>query len=217
MFYKIRDQMKREGKYIVKSLIEQDSQRTCILQKYGDDKKDRVVTYSTTNMAYSCPCNLFSSKGVSCRHMFAAMKAMHIKDFPASLICNRWRKSTIGDKDVESQQQQLPKDSKPIDSDKLRFGHVTSKCSEIAFLASHNEEMFRVAVQAIESLGTQLRGMMGISNEEKGNKSPEDLLGNSNKNVLNPDYSKTKGGWVGSRRGSVGRKRYSNCHRQGCC
>ena len=57
--------------------------------------------------------------------------------------------------------------------------------------------------------------MMGISNEEKGNKSPEDLLGNSNKNVLNPDYSKTKGGWVGSRRGSVGRKRYSNCHRQG--
>ena len=88
--------------------------------------------------------------------MFATMKGMHIKDFIVSLICNRWRKSTIGDKDVESQQQ-LPINSKPIDCDKLRFGHVTSKCSEIAFLASHNEEIFRVAIQAIESLRTQLR------------------------------------------------------------
>ena len=97
--------------------------------------------------------------------------------------------------------------------DKLRFEHVTSKCSEVAFLTAEREDMFRTAVEGIEQLGARLRGMLANwPSEQTGTKQH---YAPSCDGVKNPKYSRTKGGWLGSRRGGAEKKQCSNCHRHG--
>ena len=87
MFFKIRDEMKREGKYIVTSLVEDNGIITCSISKYGNVQKARIVNYTRTTNIYFCRCNLYGSKGIPCQHIFAVLKALHVTKFPTSLVC----------------------------------------------------------------------------------------------------------------------------------
>ncbi|KAL4305825.1 hypothetical protein AHAS_Ahas16G0117000 [Arachis hypogaea] len=63
----------------------------------GDLTKDRRVKVDRSKNMFSCSCKLFESRGISCSHIFGAIKFENLLKFPESLIYKRWTKNIKND------------------------------------------------------------------------------------------------------------------------
>ncbi|PON46921.1 FHY3/FAR1 family [Trema orientale] len=90
MFYKVRDQILKEGKYMITSTRRYGDKVTYNLTKYNAKIIRRTVVHDMTMDAYECECCYFLTLDVPCRHIFAIMKNEHVIHLPDSLIVSHW-------------------------------------------------------------------------------------------------------------------------------
>lgn len=188
MFFEVRDEIKKEGKYMVSSKVDEASFITCFLTKYCDELYHRRVKLDKLSEQFSCECNLFPTKGIACRHIFSAMKALHFKRILDSLILNRW---TMNAKGVGLKNKAFAPNCKyTCAEESARFGHVSNRASELSFYASKNDEVFKLVNQVLDDAIAVARSAWegyadDVSNKRR-NVTPDITM-------RNPVFTKTKG------------------------
>ncbi|GMN24115.1 hypothetical protein TIFTF001_040537 [Ficus carica] len=188
MFFKVRAETKREGKYMVTGHEEEDGIITCYLRKYAAEYYLRCVTYHKDSMQFKCECNMFASKGYPCRHIFSAMKSLEMTKLPENMILSRWTKHAkgmVGGNDTESKNQMHKR------NEASWFGDISHICSDIAWYASRDEMLYRNTKLKLESICHALRSSwLAEGGQSIKNASSGPLPGPS---VKNPIFSRTKG------------------------
>ena len=158
MFYIFREEMKREGKYIVTAMNRGKNVLMVKLIEYSTISTSREMAIDKVTETYACQCALFESKGIPFRHIFSTIKALHVTCLPESLICKRWMKMPKRlNETIKSNALNINGNS--LVEEKLHFGHVIHKCSEIAYIASLDEKVFDHIVEELEKLSGTLTGM----------------------------------------------------------
>ncbi|KAL5547093.1 hypothetical protein UlMin_006780 [Ulmus minor] len=93
MFLEVRNQITRSEKYNVIRHHKLKASDICTIEKYlSKDHPKRKVTFKRIEREMSCDCYWLETKGIPCRHVFAAMKHLHLLDIPRNIIKNRWLK-----------------------------------------------------------------------------------------------------------------------------
>ena len=163
-------------------------------------------------MEFKCGCNTLSSNGIPCRHIFAAMKTIHLTSFPNSVVLKRWTMLARSD-DIYLGEKVGPW-TNILNDEKARFGHITSKCSEIAFLASRDDKIFYKAIKEIDKLTSVLKPLFTPTTTMGCAPTIEDS--ESQIPIKNPLNSTTKGGWSGTKRSGNRKKKHCTiCHMAG--
>ncbi|XP_030970242.1 protein FAR1-RELATED SEQUENCE 5-like [Quercus lobata] len=101
MFSMVQEEIMNEQKFIVLDSIESEGYRTYTLTQYECPDSKWEVVYYPKDQHMKCSCLLFESYGYPCAHLFASMKAEHLKQIPPSCIMKRWlkiAKSDLSDK-----------------------------------------------------------------------------------------------------------------------
>ncbi|XP_062075923.1 protein FAR1-RELATED SEQUENCE 5-like [Humulus lupulus] len=206
MFYKVRQQMSREGYYRVSSLENDEDGTIMELQKYGNNRYRRFVYATAGRDFFVCECQHFLSFGIPCRHIFAAIKCLNVIEMPKSLILTQWtleaRLST-----TQPEPANYPNRESEV---KGRFSELSSILNEVAYLGSQSESSYREATLQIQRICVGLKESLHIGGDKGKSKLPL-----SEFKVANPDFTKTKGtGRMAESRASVGRK-CSVCKKSG--
>ena len=188
MFYKVRLERTREGKYLLKATEENENVVVCWLNKYGDESIVRRVSYDKCSQVFMCECSRFESCGIPCRHIFATMKSLQIMRMPESLVNRHWLKDAKRGLHTSRIGRGIIPTTEEIESG--RFGQITSVSAEIAYYASKNEELFRTAKTRMNELVSFLRDAFknDVRTKTKGLVPTTELP-----NVQNPKYSQSKG------------------------
>ena len=93
MFLEVRNQITRSEKYNVVRHHKLKDLDVCTIEKYLlKDYLKHKVTFKHNEKEMSCDCYWLETKGIPCRHVFAAMKHLHLSDIPRNIIKNRWLK-----------------------------------------------------------------------------------------------------------------------------
>ncbi|XP_050383678.1 protein FAR1-RELATED SEQUENCE 5-like [Argentina anserina] len=98
----IRTQMDFEKKFYVTSrLPDWDFENLMVyVTQYGKVSRRWTVQYIAPSVStgveesYTCSCQLFESDGIPCPHIFCVLKTEGVTEYPKSLICERWKKSS---------------------------------------------------------------------------------------------------------------------------
>ena len=90
IFYRVRKQILREGKYGVTSITLSSGMILLRLKKYGDNVTKQSVLYDGVEDTYTCECQCYPIKGIPCRYIFACMKHMGVTKILVSLIWKHW-------------------------------------------------------------------------------------------------------------------------------
>ena len=143
MYFRVKEQLSKEGKYIVKCDGQSRNEVTFTLTSYGAKHIKRRVIYNDKEDTYKCECYYFPSFGFLCRHIFATMKHMHFTRILVSLLVSQW---TMKAKECLAMNQEIAPRCKYICSEeKARFGHLTSLLADVAYLGSKEESLFKHA------------------------------------------------------------------------
>ncbi|XP_062100092.1 protein FAR1-RELATED SEQUENCE 11-like [Humulus lupulus] len=209
MFYKVRQQMSREGDYRVSSL-ENDEEGTIMeLQKYGDNRYRRFVYATAGRDFFVCECQHFISFGIPCRHIFAAIKRLNVIEMPKSLILTQWTLEA-GLSTTQPEPANYPDKESEVTR---RFGELSSILNEVAYLGSQSQAAYREATLQIQRICVGLKESLHIGGDIGKSKLP--LRRHSEFKVANPDFTKTKGtGRMAGSRAGVGWK-CSVCKKSG--
>jgi hypothetical protein len=62
------------------------------VERFGSQKKGRIVKYDSTNNHLSCSCCYTNFSGIVCRHIFKVAAQLNLEELPLHLFLIRWRK-----------------------------------------------------------------------------------------------------------------------------
>ncbi|XP_062089745.1 protein FAR1-RELATED SEQUENCE 5-like [Humulus lupulus] len=189
MFYKVRKQMSKEGNYMVKSTFVEDNAKILKLHKYATKRSRRSVYVTPSHDFFVCECQYFLSYGIPCRHIFAAMKHLHITKMPRALVLSRWTIHAKKNSEFERNNIQ-PHIDKRVE-EKGRFGGIMSKLNEVAYLGSTSHSAYDIATMEIEKLCVKLKDATDIGVDNTLQKLPQHRV--TQLKVLDPNFTKSKG------------------------
>lgn len=190
MFQYVRQEIKREERYMPRC-EEDDGVNEVVwkLTKYSSTSSHyRFVLLKKKENKFECTCNTFPSKGYPCRHIFAVMKLLQMKQIPPSMILRRW---TMQAKAFN--ENWLAKSDRCNDNEwheTSRFGHVIGRCTELACLASKNNYLLKLATEQIGQVASVLTS---ASKAFDGEDNKRRKMADSEEHVRNPGFTKTKG------------------------
>ncbi|PON55579.1 FHY3/FAR1 family [Parasponia andersonii] len=203
--------MKREGKYMVRSTIEEGDIVTTKFRKYGTTNVSRSVIFNTATEEFYCECEGFPTNGIPCRHILATMKSRNMNKIPNSLILRRW--TAQAKTEEESRESYNPKCKYTCTVESARFGHIHNQGAEIAYSAK-NEGMFRLGNTHMEKVVNIVRTVWQEYTDDAKKKTTE-AAKETEIDIRNPVFTKTK---RTSNCPAIGRKtvrRCSICNKEG--
>ncbi|CAB4437481.1 unnamed protein product [Rhizophagus irregularis] len=62
------------------------------VERFGSQKKGRIVKYDLKNNHFSCSCYYTNFSGIICRHIFKVATQLNLEEIPLDLFPIRWRK-----------------------------------------------------------------------------------------------------------------------------
>ncbi|XP_062112831.1 protein FAR1-RELATED SEQUENCE 5-like [Humulus lupulus] len=189
MFFRVRKQMLKEGNYTVATTDVEDDAMILKLEKYPHPGIRRSVYVTDDRQLFACECQYFLSFGKPCPHIFAAIKHLRITQMPKSLILTQWTIDATQLPDVENDSYARYEDRDA--EERARFGGITSKMTEFAYLGSRTHYAYEIANYEIDRICAQLRNNIQIG--EEGSKEKLPLHRQSDFNILDPYLSKNKG------------------------
>ncbi|KAL4593859.1 hypothetical protein ACB092_M009000 [Castanea dentata] len=181
MFSRVQEEIMNEQTFIVLDSTESEGYRTYTLTQY-----------ECPDSKWECSCLLFESYGYPCAHLFAIMKAEHLKQIPPSCIMKRWLKTAKSDLSDKHESQ-----ISPDVISMARFSALSFSCSfeelkvEIARLKCRMEELYNSNGNAN---GEGIHSRVGIK-----------------RNVRDPAIVKTKGDHGSTSNSSAKVRRCNNC------
>lgn len=209
MFYKVRDQILKEGKYIVTCTRRYGDKVTYNLTKYNAKTIRQTVVHDMTMDAYECECCYFPTLGIPCRHIFAVMKNEHVIHLPDSLIVSHWTMKAKENLTNNFVSAESCKNS--CSEERARYGLLSSHGADISFLGSQCTSLFNVADSLTSKLYTMLQNKWyNMRNNIKKPTGPS----RTNMPVQNPLFTRTKG-FSKFRGASKGLKRCTLCNKIG--
>ncbi|XP_062104158.1 protein FAR1-RELATED SEQUENCE 5-like [Humulus lupulus] len=202
MFFKVRRQMSKEGQYTVLTKTIMEGAIMMKLHKFRRGPS-RAVYATFDHDFFVCECQYFLTFGIPCRHMFAVMKHLDMGHMPKSLIVTQW---TI---EARSGESSIWNDScihiDKTNIQKARFGQISNRMNEVAFLASRTDYGHRIATLEIDRICATLKEALVIGGDSCTSNLPMHRA--SQFIVQDPEFSKSKGtGRIAGTRNSVGRK-----------
>ncbi|XP_057789547.1 protein FAR1-RELATED SEQUENCE 5-like [Salvia miltiorrhiza] len=186
-----------------------------------DDNVDGefTVVHDTITDSLTCKCNLFTRKGLLCRHMFYVLRWLKVEKIPDRYIANRWCKSFMLSTPQVMNCTTDSSSTKVVGKHDLF--HVFSRC--IGHVSGDQVLMKQLlgALSEVENKFGKLRNENATLNSKDaifqefyGSVRPEVPT------VLSPAFVKTKGSGVGGRRKSgkekamiLAQKPLRNCKR----
>ncbi|KAM6542853.1 hypothetical protein CsatB_007300 [Cannabis sativa] len=210
MYYKVREEMVKEARYLKESKIQTDNGTLLELLKYPECRIRRVVLVSSNNKFFVCECQHFLSFGIPCRHVFAAMKYMKVQDIRKSLLVTRWTKTPYGDEKVETKHyRECENASTEVQA---RFSRITTKMAEVAYIGAKTHEAYYEILQLLENMSISLQKYDKVENK-RGRE--EEKIKQNDITVEDPHISKTKG--IAKMRGSkaVNKRKCTICKKSG--
>ncbi|XP_062093508.1 protein FAR1-RELATED SEQUENCE 5-like [Humulus lupulus] len=189
MFYKVRHQMLKEGRYMVKTLLEEEDAIILKLHKYAAEQVKRHVYVTPERVLFVCECQYFLSYGIPCRHIFSSIKRLHITSMPRALILSRWMVETKQTHNFQVGNMDATLDKREVES--ARFGAISSQLGELAYLGSRNQSTYHIAKSEIDRLCGKLKAVVDMGDKEISHNLP--LHREFQFPVLDPYFTKSKG------------------------
>ncbi|PON42729.1 FHY3/FAR1 family [Parasponia andersonii] len=190
LFFRVRNEMKWEGKYTVRSIIEEGDIVTTKFRKYRTTNVSRSVMFNTVIEEFYCECEGIPTNGIPCRHIFATMKSRNMNKIPNLLILWRWTvQAKIGE---ESRESYNPKCKYTCIVESARFGHIHNQGAEIAYYSTKNEDLFRLGNTHMEKVVNIIRTAWQEYTDDAKNKTTE-AEKETEIDIRNPVFTKTKG------------------------
>ncbi|CAH9095465.1 unnamed protein product [Cuscuta epithymum] len=200
MFTEVRKEIELGCALNVVGRIENGDELTLHLSKYGHPESLVKVDFDRSNSKFSCACRLYEARGIPCSHIICVLKNENIQDFPSSLICGRWTKTSKTDLISAMSSDEVDVDVMIF----ARFGALAASCNRLCKIASKKTEYFDEVRDEILRLTHKLEklGDQGTSHASF----VED--------IGDPTVVKTKGAPTKKKKGGK-RRRCSNCNRVG--
>ena len=204
MFSMVQEEIMNEQTFIVLDSIESEGYRTYTLTQYEcSDSKWEVVHYPK-DQHMKCSCLLFKSYGYPCAHLFAIMKAEHLKQIPPSCIMKRWLKIAKSDLSDKHESQ-----ISPNVISMARFSALSFSCSQMCFFGSRTKEGFEELKVEIARLKCRMEELYN-SNISANGEGIHSRVG-IKRNVRDPTIVKTKGDHGSTSNSSAKVRRCINC------
>ncbi|KAJ1436374.1 FAR1 DNA-binding domain [Sesbania bispinosa] len=172
----------------------------CGHSELGFCKKDLYNHIDKEKRAVIEDGDAFAALCIPCSHIFCSMKNEHVNEFPASLVCKRWTKSTKIDfvQRINSEEQGSEKRTL------LQLGALAGACNRLFEVCSQRFSEFSENYQEIYNVTIKI--------EKKGDgnckvKCPSNVVGD-------PTVVKTKGA-PRKKKGMKLKRRCSHCKRRG--
>ncbi|XP_078172029.1 protein FAR1-RELATED SEQUENCE 6-like [Carex rostrata] len=141
------------------------------------------VYFEPTEMELSCPCGLFQSKGILCRHSLSVLKLQQIYEIPGRYIIDRWRKDYYFRQLYNSYNFSTNNYSAKNHLERSRS--LAERCSRVSNLAMASDERCEVLVRLMAEVERVLltTGTVGknvqfklVQCENRGGESSADMI-----------------------------------------
>ncbi|GER38837.1 FAR1-related sequence 5 [Striga asiatica] len=135
MFFIVREEIKKEA--VLLSKIEHEFGSTKMYSVYEYSKPDLTLTvkFDKDSRLSECSCLQFETVGWPCAHMFAVMKAEHIKEIPSTCVMKRWARNAK-ENELNKKEPEIRKDV----TQNARYGSLISLCNKMCYYASLCDE-----------------------------------------------------------------------------
>ena len=200
----VHEEIMNEQTFIVLDSIESEGYRTYTLTQYECPDSKWEVVYYPKDQHMKCSCLLFESYGYPCAHLFAIMKAEHLKQIPPSCIMKRWLKIAKSDLSDKHESQ-----ISPDVISMARFSALSFSCSQMCFFGSRTKEGFEELNVEIARLKCRMEELYN-SNISANGEGIHSRVG-IKRNVRDPAIVKTKGDHGSTSNSSAKVRRCSNC------
>ncbi|RYR51294.1 hypothetical protein Ahy_A06g026319 [Arachis hypogaea] len=159
IFKEIRNEIQRAGALNIKVLSTTLDKVEFNVTALGDPAKDQRVEVDRSKNLFSCSCKLFESRGISCSHVFCAMKFENILEFPDLLIYKRWTKNAKNE--FISTEMLVNDDIERVL--KFRVGALASNCNKLCDIACKDLAEFDEVQSKLVKLSTPNVNVEGIN------------------------------------------------------
>ena len=204
MFSMVHEEIMNEQTFIVLDSIESEGYRTYFLTQYECPDSKWEVVYYPKDQHMKCSCLLFESYRYPCAHLFAIMKAEHLKQIPPSCIMKRWLKTAKFDLSDKHESQ-----ISPDVISMARFSALSFKCSQMCFFGSRTKKGFEELKVEIARLKCRMEELYN-SNINANGKVIHSKVG-IKRNVHDPAIVKTKGDHGSTSNNNAKVRRCGNC------
>ncbi|XP_062085712.1 protein FAR1-RELATED SEQUENCE 5-like [Humulus lupulus] len=191
MFYKVRHQMQKQGRYTVESTSDDDKGIILHLLKYPQSIVKRSVMVTTDREYFVCECQYILSFGTPCRHIFEAMKHVKVIEMPESLILKQWTLNAREPNHIGPNETYRHCENKNT-KDQARFGSITSKMAEIPYIGSRSHEAYEETMRQLGKMHITLQ--MYVNHEvDEGDYDDNVKWQHHDQVVLEPIVTRSKG------------------------
>nr|XP_045087502.1 protein FAR1-RELATED SEQUENCE 5-like [Aegilops tauschii subsp. strangulata]XP_045087503.1 protein FAR1-RELATED SEQUENCE 5-like [Aegilops tauschii subsp. strangulata] len=145
----------------------------------GRSDKVREVSYDTTTMIANCPCKLFESIGIPCRHIIQVLRIENQNELPNYYIMKRWQKRCKRENVYDEQGNLL--EEKPTDSldaaTRKKISTVRDKMEELIQKAKHSNEGMDFLTSSVLSIEAPLDQMVPAATQNTRQEEYEAFIG----------------------------------------
>ncbi|XP_048560284.1 protein FAR1-RELATED SEQUENCE 5-like [Triticum urartu] len=145
----------------------------------GRSGKVREVSYDTTTMIANCPCKLFESIGIPCRHIIQVLRIENQNELPNYYIMKRWQKRCKRENVYDEQGNLL--EEKPTDSldaaTRKKISTVRDKMEELIQKAKHSNEGMDFLTSSVLSIEAPLDQMVPAATQNTRQDEYEAFIG----------------------------------------
>ncbi|KAL5542763.1 hypothetical protein UlMin_010473 [Ulmus minor] len=167
MFLEVRNQITHSEKYNVVRHHKLKASDICTIEKYlSKDHPKRKVTFKRIEKEMSCDCYWLETRGIPCRHVFAAMKHLHLSDIPRNIIKNRWLKEC---KDIYlSSPDAQRRFVNPYMISSKRYGGINSQANMFLYYCKKSPKVQQRGMELMSTLLVEMQKMVeDVGEEEK--------------------------------------------------
>ncbi|KNA22826.1 hypothetical protein SOVF_030350 [Spinacia oleracea] len=116
--------------------------------KFGEDHRDRIVTYNSLETKASCSCQMFEFSGVICRHILAVFRAKNVLTLPSEYLLKRWTRNAKSGGSLDEHAMEEPTNSR--ESLTIRYDNLRQDAVKFVEEGAKSIQVYNVAMNALE-------------------------------------------------------------------
>ncbi|GFP93659.1 protein far1-related sequence 5 [Phtheirospermum japonicum] len=153
MFFMIREEIKKEAVTLSRIEHEVGSIRIYSVHEYSKPHLKSTMKFDKNSLSFECSCLQLETVGWPCAHMFAVMKAEHMKEIPSTCVLKRWTRNA-----KENGHNQRHSEIPTNVTQNARYGALISLCNKMCYYASFCDEGYGELCDIITQTTNKMNG-----------------------------------------------------------